>query len=230
MGTLFIVATPIGNMQDITLRALDTLKHVSIIYAEDTRVTAKLVQAHGIKTPMQSYHQHSSARKVSDIISLLEQGEDIAVVSDAGTPGINDPGGRLIHEVMQALPDASVVPIPGPNAAITALSVSGLPAERFVYLGFVPLKKGRQTFFRDVAKRVETQVLYESKHRIRKTLEQLKDTLGRSDQSDRTVVVARELTKKFETLYRGTAATIGEMIPDEEVLGEFVVIVGPSVQ
>lgn len=217
-------------MQDITLRALDTLKDVSFIYAEDTRVTAKLLQVHDIKTPLQSYHQHSGAGKVAGIIERLEQGNDIAVVSDAGTPGINDPGGRLVHEVSQTLPDVHIVPIPGPNAATAALSVSGLPAERFVYLGFVPLKKGRQTFFRSVAEREETQVLYESKHRIRKTLEQLRDVLERSEQSDRVVIVARELTKKFETLYRGTAATIGEMIPDEEVLGEFVVVVGPSVQ
>lgn len=230
MGTLYVVATPIGNMQDISLRALDTLRRVALIAAEDTRVTKKLLAAYDIATPLVSYHQHSGAGKTERIIEWLRRGDDVALVSDAGTPGINDPGGRLISEVSHELPDVQFVPIPGANAAIAALSVSGFPADRYLYLGFVPHKKGRQTLFREIAERNETQVFYESKHRIHKTLEQLSAAMTEHGQSERLVVVARELTKKFESLYRGTADALVGLIPSDETLGEFVVIVGPKKQ
>lgn len=230
MSTLFVVATPIGNAQDISSRGLETLRQVVLIAAEDTRVTAKLLALHDIRTRMISYHQHSGTGKVNQIIERLRQGEDVALVSDAGTPGINDPGGKLVAEVVRELPDADIIPIPGANAAVTALSVSGVPADRYSYLGFVPHKKGRQTFFREIPERKETQVFYESKHRILKGLEQLSAALQEHEQSERKVIVARELTKKFESLYRGTAATIAGLIPQDELLGEFVVIVGPREQ
>lgn len=230
MGTLYVVATPIGNLQDVSLRALSTLRDVALIAAEDTRVSAKLLAGYDIATPMVSYHQHSGIGKLTQIIEQLRQGNDVALVSDAGTPGINDPGGRLVEEVSREIPDVPIVPIPGPNAAMAALSVSGVPADRYIYLGFVPHKKGRQTFFRSATERAETQVFYESKHRISKALEQLTTALKESGQQDRKVIVARELTKKFESIYRGTASDIVEAIPPDERLGEFVVIVGPRVQ
>jgi 16S rRNA (cytidine1402-2'-O)-methyltransferase len=230
MGTLFIVATPIGNLDDLTPRALATLRKVSRILAEDTRVTAKLLQANDIDTPMRSYHQHSSRKVVSDVIEQLEAGDDIALVSDAGTPGINDPGGRLVEQVLAAVEGVRIVPIPGPNAAVAALSVSGFPADQYVYLGFAPNKKGRQTFFAALARHPKTQVFYESKHRIVRALSQMKEVFEKAGMSDRRVLVARELTKKFETLYRGTGATIMDMIPDSDLRGEFVVVVGPHKQ
>ena len=227
MGTLYIVATPIGNLDDLTPRALETLKKVKLILAEDTRVTAKLLHVKEIATPMRSFHQHSSDKVIEKVIEQLSAGDDIALVSDAGTPGINDPGGVLIEGILQARPDAHVVPIPGSNAAVTALSIAGFPADRFAYLGFVPNKKGRQTFFRELTERPETQVFYESKHRIIRALEQLVEAFSEAEQSERSVVVARELTKQFETIYRGTAEEILAQLIDGETRGEFVVVVSP---
>lgn len=227
MGTLFIVATPIGNLDDLTPRALETLRNVALILAEDTRVTAKLLQVKEITTPMRSFHQHSSDKVIANVIDQLSSGDDIALVSDAGTPGVNDPGGMLIEGILKARPDAHVVPIPGPNAALTALSIAGFPADRFAYLGFVPNKKGRQTFFGQLTERLETQVFYESKHRIVRALEQMIEAFVEADQPDRAVVVARELTKQFETIYRGTAEEILAQLIDGETRGEFVVVVAP---
>jgi 16S rRNA (cytidine1402-2'-O)-methyltransferase len=230
MGTLYIVATPIGNLDDFSVRALDTLRAVSLILAEDTRVTAKLLQAKDISTPMRSYHQHSTEKVVTDVIERLEAGDDIALVSDAGTPGINDPGGRLVSDVLAATNEVRVVPVPGPNAAVTALSASGFPAERFSYLGFVPHKKGRETFFRNITERKETQVFYESKHRIVRALEQLRGAFDEIGQAERPVVVAREITKQFETFYRGSVSEVLTALNQGESRGEFVVIVGPYKQ
>lgn len=225
MGTLYIVATPIGNLDDLSRRARDTLAAVSVIYAEDTRVTAKLLQSQNIDTPMKSYHQHSTEKVVEGLVQVLRDGSDVALVSDAGTPGINDPGGALVAHVLRELEGVVITPIPGPNAAIAALSVSGFPADRYRYLGFVPHKKGRQTFFAQLAEHSETQVFYESKHRIQRALEQMRNVLG-----ERSIVVARELTKQFETFYRGTAAEVAEQLTDDEIRGEFVVVVGPLKQ
>jgi len=228
MGTLYIVATPIGNLGDITLRALEVLKSVDVILCEDTRVTAKLLAHFDIKKRLFTYHQHSDAATVADIAQSLREGISVALVSDAGTPGINDPGGRLIAELMAVLPDLQIVPIPGANAAVTALSASGFPADRYQYLGFVPHKKGRQTFFREVAEQEDTTVFYESKYRVAKCLTELEGAFIVAQTPDRPIVVARELTKKFETWYRGTAKSISEKLGEQDALGEFVVVVGPK--
>ncbi len=226
MTTLYVVATPIGNLEDLTLRAINVLTNVDFILAEDTRVTRRLLERYHIKLhDLISYHQHSALTKIDTIISMLKQGKNGALVSDAGTPGINDPGGYLIAKILEALPSVNVVAIPGPNAAIAALSVSGFLADRFTYLGFPPHKKGRQTFFKDIGAMPGTVVFYESKHRIGKALEALRDVavLG-----DRPVVVARELTKQFETIYRGTIDDVIMQIIAREPLGEFVVVIGPQ--
>lgn len=226
-GTLYVVATPIGNLADMSERAVKTLRDVAVVCAEDTRVSSKLLSAYDIVTPLESFHQHSSQRRTEYVIRRLEAGDDIALVSDAGTPGINDPGGMLIRDVVERVPDCRIVPVPGPNAAIAALSVSGFPADRYRYLGFVPLKKGRNTFFADVAGIPETVVFYESKHRVLRTLSQLADAMDAAGTPERPVMAARELTKQFETLYRGSARHVLAGVSDDRVLGEFVVVVGP---
>lgn len=219
---LYIVATPIGNLNDISPRAISVLNSSDIILAEDTRITRILLSKHGINKPTISYHQHSKIKKINEIIDLLKQGKTLSLVSDAGTPGINDPGNFLIQEILKELPELKTVPIPGPNAAITALSVSGFPADKFVFLGFPPHKKGRQTFFKKIGDIEETVVFYESKHRILKALAELRDLFGIGD---RPIVVARELTKQFETIYRGTAGEIFEQLSKTKVLGELVVVI-----
>lgn len=225
MGTLFIVATPIGNLDDITLRAINTLASADVIFAEDTRTTRVLCERHAIKTPLVAFHQHSSAHAFRKVAEALRGGQRVALVSDAGTPGINDPGGMLIAFIREAVPDAHIVPIPGANAAVAALSVSGFPADRFVYLGFPPHKKGRQTFFRSLAEMHDTLVLYESKHRIFKTLEALRDV---SRIGERQLLVARELTKQFETIVRGTIEEVIREFSRGDPRGEFVVVIAPE--
>ena len=185
---LYIVSTPIGNLQDITLRALQTLKDVNFIAAEDTRHSGILLKKHEIKTPMVSFHAHSDDRKVEHIIGRILRGESAALISDAGTPGISDPGYVLTKRAIEE--GIRVVPIPGPSAFLTALSVSGLPVNKFLYLGFLPTKKGRQTLFKSLANEKHTVVFYESPHRILKTLEQMVEFLGPT----RQVVICRELT------------------------------------
>src|SRR3989344_4645960 len=221
---LYIVATPIGNLKDISSRALEILQSVDLILCEDTRVTVKLLAHYEIKKPLQSYHQHSQLARTEQIFRLLEEGKNLALVSDAGTPGISDPGGMLVEAVADKFGGgAAIVPIPGAYAALAALSVSGFPTDRFVFLGFPPHKKGRKTFFDEVAAREETQVFYESKHRIEKALTELAARLG-----DRPIVVARELTKQFETIYRGTAAECLAKLQHDKILGEFVVVIRKS--
>lgn len=227
MATLWVVATPIGNLQDITLRALQTLKDADCILCEDTRVTARLLQHFEITKPLVAYHQHSSEAVVSRIAGMLREGKNLALVSDAGSPGINDPGGRLIHQLVASVEGLVVIPIPGPNAAVAALSVSAFPADRYAYWGFVPHKKGRETFFRNLASFPDTVVFYEAKYRITKTLGQLAGALKSAATEDREVMVARELTKKFETIYRGTAGEVAAALDEDTTLGEFVVVVGP---
>ncbi len=228
MGTFYIIATPVGNLGDITVRAIETLKAVDVVFCEDTRVTAKLMAHLGLKKPLFAYHQHSGAGTVGEIAKTLAEGLSVALVSDAGTPGINDPGGKLIAELLSISSELKVVPIPGPNAATTALSASGLPADRYAYWGFVPHKKGRQTFFSELAEAEDTLVFYESKHRIAKTLEQLAGAVEAAGTPERPVVVARELTKQFETFYRGTARHVADALAADDSRGEFVIIVGPK--
>lgn len=227
MATLWVVATPIGNLQDITLRALETLKTADVILCEDTRVTAKLLQHFEIQKPLVAYHQHSSESVTARIAALLMEGKNLALVSDAGTPGINDPGGRLIQDLLAVVDGLIVVPIVGANAAVAALSVSGFPADHFSYWGFVPHKKGRETFFRELSEYPYTVVFYEAKYRVAKALGQLAAALEAAGTPDRPVMVARELTKKFETLYRGTASQVATALEADKTLGEFVIVLGP---
>lgn len=224
MATLFVVATPIGNLEDITLRAINILHSVNLVLAEDTRETRKLLDKYNIKTSIISYHQHSSLKKVEDIIRYLDEGKNLALVSDAGTPGINDPGGFLIKQIVAASPETNIVSVPGANAATAALSISGFPADNFVYLGFPPHKKGRQTFFKQLGQVESTVVFYESKYRIIKSLEALRDI---SFIGDRPIVVAREITKQFESTYRGIIADVIPQI-EKHLMGEFVVVIGPK--
>ena len=221
---LYIVATPIGNLEDITLRAVSVLNSVDLILAEDTRVTRVLLDKYNIQTKLISYHQHSDDKKIQEITDLLKEDKNLALVSDAGTPGINDPGNFLISQLLKEIPDLKIVPIPGSNAAIAALSISGFPTDGFVYLGFPPHKKSRQKFFKDIGQREETVVFYESKYRILKALEELKEI---SQISGRNIVVARELTKQFETIYRGTVDEVLNKLNlnKQNLLGEFVVVI-----
>jgi 16S rRNA (cytidine1402-2'-O)-methyltransferase len=222
MGKFYIVATPIGNLEDITLRALRILKEVDLVLCEDTRQTKKLLDRYEIKTPTLSYHQYSKLQKIEQIIELLRNGKNLALVSDAGTPAISDPGGKLVEEVLKALgEEVKIIPIPGPTAVAAAASVSGFPTDKFLFLGFPPHKHGRAAFFKMVAEAEGTVIFYESTHRILKSLEELKAEIG-----ERQVAVCRELTKMFETIYRGTASEVLEKLKAGTTKGEFVVVVG----
>ena len=214
-GKLYIVATPIGNLEDFTFRGIETLKKVDYILCEDTRVTAKLLAHFKIKKSLISYHKYSDEKKINEIKKLLENGNDLALVTDAGTPGISDPGNFLIA----SLTDVEVIPIPGVSAVTTALSVSGFSTDKFLFLGFPPHKKGRQTFFKEVAKVEYTLAFYESNHRIKKCLTELTNVLDLK----RQVCVCRELTKKFEIIYRGNIKEILNMNILEK--GEFVIVI-----
>lgn len=223
MGKLFIVATPIGNLKDITIRAKETLENVDFIVCEDTRVTSKLMAGIGLKKTLLTLHQHTSDGRLSSIISRLLRGESAAYVSDAGTPGVNDPGGKLTAEAMKE--GITVIPIPGASALTTVISVCGFPMERFTYLGFAPHKKGRQSFFKDMAEREEAVVFFESTHRLIKALESLVGTL---EGEGRLIFVGRELTKMHETLYRGVANDVLEQVKSTSDKGEAVVVLAPK--
>lgn len=223
MGTLSIVATPIGNLEDITLRALRTLKECDVIYAEDTRVISKLLARYEIQKPLQRLDAETEAKKAEDVIARLEEGERVVYVSDAGTPGISDPGMRLVAQVRAQLPDATVEAIPGASALTAALSISGVDTAAFTFLGFLPHKKGRQTALKNISTSEIPVVLYESPHRIEKLLEELKE-IGVAN-----VVIARELTKVHEEVVSGTVEEVQAHFtahPDA-IRGEFVVIVTP---
>jgi len=226
MGTLYIVATPIGNLKDITLRAIGALKEVDFILCEDSRQTIKLLQKYEISKPLISYFQHSKVAKTDYILEQLEKGKKLALVTDAGTPGISDPGNQLVKLVVSRLPDVQIIPLPGPSALLAALSVSGFPTDKFIFMGFPPAKKGREKFFKKIAEAEYTVAFYESTHRILKTVQQLKNAFQVSS-SKFQVVVCRELTKKFETIYRGSVNEIIEQLnKDKNALkGEFVIIV-----
>ncbi len=243
MAILYIVATPIGNLEDISLRALRVLREVDFILCEDTRVTKKLLSHYKITAPTISYHQHSKLPKVERILGLLACGKDLALVSDAGTPGISDPGGKLIQAVLEKFIDAvKIESVPGPSAVTAALSISGLPADKFVFMGFPPHKKGRQTFLQKIMESEYTVVVYESKHRIIKFLEELSSFATSSaratdvkkateDKGKRlqSVIVCRELSKMYETVYRGEINNIIKKIKESKDAqkGEFVVIISP---
>lgn len=224
MGALYIIATPIGNLKDINLRALETLKGVDLILCEDTRVTKRLLDRYNIKTPTLSYHQHSKLNKVNYIVSILKKGKSLALVSDSGTPGISDPGEKLISEAVKQLSAVTIIPIPGPSAVTTAASISGFPMDKFLFLGFPPTKRKRKKFFEEVIRSKYPVIFYESPHRIIKTLKEL-DLEAKTCNLAPKVVVCRELTKKFETIYRGEIGEVREKIEKDKIKGEFVVIV-----
>lgn len=217
-GDLYIVATPIGNLGDMTFRAKETLEAVSLIACEDTRHTGILLKRYDIKTAKLSFHSHSGYAKVEKIMTYLNQGDDVALVSDAGTPGISDPGYTLIKAALED--DIKIIPIPGASALVTGLCASGLPTDKFLYLGFLPVKKGRQTVFKKIAEAENTVIFYESPHRLVKTLTQLKEHI----KTDAQVVVAKELTKIYENFYRGNLDEVIKMMP-EKVKGEYVVMI-----
>jgi len=220
MSTFYIVATPIGNLKDITFRALEVLREVDLILAEDTRVTKKLLTFYQIKKPIISYHQHSRLRKVNYILEFLKKGKNLALVSDAGTPGISDPGNKLIAEILKRKISTKIVPIPGPSALITAASVSGFPMNKFLFLGFPPTKRKRKKFFEEIVKSKYPAIFYESPYRIIKTLKELNSLIENGE-----IVVCRELTKKFETIYRGKIEKVIKEIERDKIKGEFVVII-----
>ena len=220
---LYIVATPIGNLKDISLRALEVLKGVDLILCEDTRVTKRLLNCYNIKTPVLSYHQHSQIKKINYILDLLKQGKNLALVSDSGTPGISDPGNKLIEKIEELsspvgeLSSSKISPVPGPSALAAAASVSGFPMNRFIFMGFPPAKKKRKKFFQEIISSKYPMIFYESPYRVLKTLGELELSSPGLE-----IVVCRELTKKFETIYRGK---IEEIIKKINPQGEFVVVV-----
>lgn len=217
---LYIVATPIGNLSDITLRALEVLKSVDVVLAEDTRVSKKLFSHYNINTKIISWHQHSSDKDFSKLEKYFQDEKDIALITDAGSPGISDPGGKLIQLVLENYPDTKIVPIPGASALTAIVSVAGVPMDKFLFLGFLPHKKGRQTLMEEIKESKRPVIFFESVHRIIKALEKLSDC-------DKELIVGRELTKQFETIYRGKAKDILEKLQSDksQIKGEFVVIV-----
>lgn len=220
MGTLYLVATPIGNLEDMTFRAVRVLKEAGLIAAEDTRTSGRLLQHFGIETPLTSYFEHNKLAKLDRILAALETG-DVALISEAGMPGISDPGYELVVAAIKA--GYPVVPIPGPSALVTALAASGLPTDSFVYLGFLPRKSGqRRAVLREVADQPRTVVFYEAPHRVVETLADLSAELG----EERPVVLARELTKRYEEFWRGTLAEAQAHVAAQEPRGEFVILVG----
>lgn len=226
MATLYVIGTPIGNLEDITLRALRMLKEVDLILCEDTRVTKRLLSKYEIETPTMSYHAQSKLAKVDRIFSLLEEGKSLALVSDAGTPCISDPGMLLVSQVREKFGDeVAIVPIPGPSALVTALSVAGISVAEFTFLGFLPHKKGRETLFKEIAESSRVMAFYESPHRMGKLLQSLEKFCG----TGRKIIVARELTKIYEEFVRGTVAEVRAHFAEnlDRVRGEFVVIVLP---
>lgn len=222
MAILYVVATPIGNLGDITYRAVEILKTVGLIACEDTRHSKILLDKYQIKTPTVSYHQHSTINKIGYIINQLKSGKNVAIITDAGTPGISDPGSVLISEAVKN--KIKVEPIPGSSAIITALSASGLPGHSFLFLGFLPKKKGRQTLFRNLMKASQLEiydsvVIYESPYHLVRTLQDLQLVIGNKE-----VVVCRELTKKFEEIIRGQIHEVISHFQKQAPKGEFVII------
>jgi 16S rRNA (cytidine1402-2'-O)-methyltransferase len=222
-AVLYVIATPIGNLGDMTIRAIETLKSVDLALCEDTRVTGKLFAHYGIKTSTMSYHAQSKLSKHDKILDLLKDGKTLALVSDAGTPTISDPGVLLIEMIKKELPEVKVISVPGASALTAALSISGIPSPQFTFYGFLPHKKGRETLFKEIAASERTSVFYESPHRIEKTLESLVKTLP----ENKKVVIAREITKVFEEVVEGKAIEVLNYFKSnkDKVRGEFVVII-----
>lgn len=222
-GTLSVVATPIGNLGDITLRALEVLKSADVISCEDTRVTSKLLARYEIEKPLIIFNAQSGDAGVKKILSLLEEGKHVALVTDAGTPGVSDPGGVLVAQVYAQIPEVKVETIPGASALSAALAIAGVPVDEFLFLGFLPHKKGRKTLFEEIRDSERTTIFYESPHRVEKALASLEEVLP----ENRTVVVFRELTKMYESRVAGSPKEVVEHFRanPEQVRGEFVVLV-----
>lgn len=216
-----MVGTPIGNLTDITLRAIETLKSVDLVACEDTRVSKKLLDHFEIKTPTISYFQHSKLSKIEDVIKQLKGGKNIALITDAGTPGISDPGQHLIASIRDTNTGIKIIPIPGPSALVSAASVSGMIEKELYFAGFLPKKKGRQTKFKELAKIDAPIVIYESAMRLMRTLEDIKTYLG----DDTEVFIAREMTKMFEEYWGGTITQVLDDLPNHTLKGEMVLIV-----
>lgn len=224
MAKLYVVATPIGNLKDITLRALEVLREVDFVLAEDTRVARKLLSHFDVKTELLSFHKYSSKGSLEKILNLFEHGKNIALVTDAGTPGISDPGQWLIHEILNPPTsrrniDILIYSVPGPSALTAIISVSDIDCSNFTFLGFPPHKKGRKTFFERVSKIDTPVILFESPHRIQKTLSELESVSG-----DRYANIGRELTKIYEEIFRGKLSLAQKHFVGEKQRGEFVII------
>lgn len=217
-GKLYIVSTPIGNLDDITLRAIEILKSVDLIACEDTRRTMILLEKLGITKKLVSYYSYNEKQRAEELISLLKSGKNIALVSDSGTPGISDPGYALIKRAIDE--NIQVIPIPGATAFVCALVTSGLPMDEFVFVGFLPHKKGRKTKLQKLAQEERTVILYESPHRILKTLNEILETFG-----DREIAVAKELTKIHEEIFRGRVSEVLKKLTPDKIKGEFVIII-----
>jgi len=217
-GTLYIVSTPIGNLNDVTHRSLELLNNVDLVAAEDTRRTGKLLKYFEIKVPLESFNSYNQSKKTARLVARLQAGHNLALVSDAGTPGISDP---LYHLVSAALAAClQVVSLPGPSAVLAALTVSGLPVNRFVFEGFLPRKKGRKKLIEELAQERRTIVLFESPHRITKTLNELYQSMG-----DRKAVLARELTKIHEEVIRGTLENLANISGEKKLKGEITLVI-----
>jgi 16S rRNA (cytidine1402-2'-O)-methyltransferase len=222
-GILYIVPTPIGNLEDITLRAIRVLKEVDLVLCENTSVTQKLFKAHAIETPTTVFYANTGIKNIEKIMNALEEGKTLALVSDAGTPTISDPGVLLVEKIYKELPDVKVVALPGASALTATLSLSGISSANFTFYGFLPNKKGRETTFKKIADSEVTSVFYESVHRIEKALESLAKVLDET----RQIVIARELTKMHEEVVRGNAKEVLEYFKTntDKLRGEFVVVV-----
>lgn len=226
MAVLSVIGTPIGNLEDISLRALRVFKEADTILCEDTRVAKKLMSHYKIETPLLSYHKHSGVLKIEKIIEKLKQGKNLALISDAGTPGVSDPGAMLISSIREALPETEIVVIPGASALSSALSLAGIGYDKFIFLGFLPHKKGRQTLVTKIIKSDMPFVLYESKHRIIRLLEELAKQAHKLDK-EKEISLFREMTKMHESYYRGRAEDLIEILNSDpkNLKGEFVVLI-----
>jgi 16S rRNA (cytidine1402-2'-O)-methyltransferase len=220
-GSLYVISTPIGNLGDISARAAKILEGVDAVAAEDTRTSRVLLDSLGITRPMVSFHSYNEQRRTPELIERMRAGDTIGLITDAGTPGISDPAYVLVRDAIEA--GIRVIPVPGASALLAALVASGLPMDRFVFEGFLPLKKGRKTRLEKIAAEEKTVVLYESPHRLQRTLRELQAAMG-----ERRVAVARELTKKFEEIFRGTLAQAAVRFAEKEPRGEFVIVIEGS--
>jgi 16S rRNA (cytidine1402-2'-O)-methyltransferase len=220
-GVIYLVATPIGNLEDITLRALRILKEADLIACEDTRQTQKLLNHYGIATPTISYHEHNEATRARELVAKAREGQRIAIVSDAGMPAISDPGYRVVSQALEH--GVPVVPIPGASSLVAGLAASGLPTDSFRFHGFMPVRAGqRRRTLEEIRLSVETEVFFEAPHRLRETLEEIIDVLGPS----RPLVIAREITKLHEEFLRGEAGALLQQLQQREIRGEIVLLIG----